>query len=424
MKLKGLMGVLALAGLTAPGLALATNGYFSHGYGMKAKGMAGVGIALPQDTLAAATNPAGMAFVGDRLDVGVDWFRPIRDSEIVPNLAPPVTGSFNGSDQKNFLVPEFGYNKMLGWNMSLGVSVYGNGGMNTNYKDGIPLFGGFPAQRAGVDLMQLFIAPTFAYKINKNHAVGVSLNLAYQRFKAYGLQNFAFPPPFNMSSSPNDVTNNGYDSSTGWGIKLGYTGNLTDAVTVGVTYQSRTRMSKFSDYKGLFAEQGDFDIPENYGVGIAIKATPKLTVAADYQHISYGSIDSVSNSINNMLTGNLLGSDNGPGFGWRDMNVFKLGVSYAWSDKLTLRAGVSTTRQPIPKGETLFNMLAPGVVENHLTLGATWALSPASELTLAYMHAFSKKVKGSNSIPLMGPPFEANLKMYQNSLGIAYGLKF
>lgn len=36
--------------------------------------MAGVGIALPQDAMAAATNPAGMAFVGDRLDVGVDWF--------------------------------------------------------------------------------------------------------------------------------------------------------------------------------------------------------------------------------------------------------------------------------------------------------------------------------------------------------------
>lgn len=424
MKMKRLMGALAIAGVMAPGMALATNGYFSHGYGMKAKGMAGVGIALPQDALAAATNPAGMAFVGDRLDIGVDWFRPIRDSEITPNLAPPVTGSFNGSDQKNFLVPEFGYNKMLGWNMALGVSVYGNGGMNTNYKDGIPLFGGFPARRAGVDLMQLFIAPTFAYKINKNHAVGVSLNLAYQRFKAYGLQNFAFPAPFNMSSSPTDVTNNGYDSSTGWGIKIGYTGNLTDAVTLGATYQSRTRMSKFSDYKGLFAEQGDFDIPENYGIGIAIKATPKLTVAADIQHISYGSIDSISNSINNMLTGNLLGSDNGPGFGWRDMNIFKLGVSYAYSEKLTLRAGVSTTRQPIPKGETLFNMLAPGVVENHLTLGATWAVSPSSELSIAYMHAFSKKVKGSNSIPLMGPPFEANLKMHQDSLGIAYGLKF
>ena len=184
MKLKRLMGVLAVAGFTAPGLALATNGYFSHGYGMKAKGMAGVGIALPQDAMAAATNPAGMAFVGDRLDVGVDWFRPIRDSEIVSpfGVIPGLTGDFSGNGKKNCLVPEFGYNKMLGWNMSLGISVYGNGGMNTTYDNGpapfgggIPLFNGGTGQRTGVNLEQLFIAPTFAYKITKDHAVGVSL---------------------------------------------------------------------------------------------------------------------------------------------------------------------------------------------------------------------------------------------------------
>lgn len=422
MKLNKMMGVLAIAGLTAPGLAMATNGYFSHGYGMKAKGMAGVGIALPQDALAAATNPAGMAFVGDRLDVGVDWFRPIRDAEIVGSVMPPLNINYDGSDQKNFFVPEFGYNKMLGWNMSLGISVYGNGGMNTNYKNGVPLFG---TGRAGVDLSQLFIAPTFAYKINKNHAVGVSLNLAYQRFKAYGLQNFAAMP--GASVSPTDLTNNGYDSSTGWGIRLGYTGKLSDAVTVGATYQSRTRMSKFSDYKGLFAEKGDFDIPENYGIGIAVQATPKLTIAADIQQINYGEIDAISNKVDCFFAGMCqLGGDNGPGFGWRDMTVYKLGASYAWSDKLTLRAGFSTTNQPIPKTQTLFNTLAPGVVENHLTLGATWAVSPTSELTISYMHAYSKKLKGAGSIPLGGgfPGGNVNLKMYQDSLGIAYGMKF
>ena len=301
MKLKKLIGALAAVTLAAPGVALATNGYFSHGYGIKSKGMAGVGIALPQDALAAATNPAGMAFVGDRLDVGVDWFRPIRDSEIVSPFGafPPVTGDFDGSDKKNFFVPEFGYNKMLGWNMALGVSVYGNGGMNTTYANGpapfgggIPAFNGGTGQRTGINLEQLFIAPTFAYKINKNHAVGVTLNLVYQRFRADGLGGFA---PF--STSPMNFTDKGVDTSTGWGVRIGYIGNLTDAVTVGATYQSRTWMSKFSDYKGLFANQGEFDIPENYGIGIAVKATPKLTIAADIQQINYGSIDSVSNPL-------------------------------------------------------------------------------------------------------------------------------
>lgn len=428
MKLKKLIGALAAVTLAAPGMALATNGYFSHGYGIKAKGMAGVGIALPQDALAAATNPAGMAFVGDRLDVGVDWFRPIRDSEIVSPLGavPPFTGDFDGSDKKNFFVPEFGYNKMLGWNMALGVSVYGNGGMNTTYANGpagiggIPAFNGGTGQRTGINLEQLFIAPTFAYKINKNHAVGVSLNLVYQRFRADGLGNFA---PF--SSSPTNFTDKGVDSSTGWGVRIGYTGNLTDAVTVGATYQSRTWMSKFSDYKGLFAEKGDFDIPENYGIGIAVKATPQLTIAADIQQINYGAIDAVSNKVDCFFAGMCqLGANNGPGFGWSDMTVFKLGLSYAYSQNLTLRGGFSTTNQPISKSQTLFNMLAPGVIENHLTLGATWATSPTSEWTVSYMHGFSKKVNGSSSISAGFGSGNANLKMYQDSLGIAYGMKF
>lgn len=49
----------ALCAAALPQSALATNGYFSHGYGVKSQAIAGVGIALPQDGLTAATNPAG-----------------------------------------------------------------------------------------------------------------------------------------------------------------------------------------------------------------------------------------------------------------------------------------------------------------------------------------------------------------------------
>lgn len=413
-----------LAAALAPA-AWATDGYFSHGYGMKAIGMAGVGIALPQDALAAATNPAGMVMVGDRLDVGASWFRPIRGADISDNMFPGVSGSYDGSDSKNFIVPEFGYNRMLGWNMSAGVSVYGNGGMNSDYKNGIPLFN-MTGARTGVDLVQLFIAPTFAYKVTKDHALGVSLNFAYQRFKAQGLGNFTAP---GYSTSSGNVTDQGYDSSTGWGLRLGYTGNLSDAVTVGATYQTKTRMGKFDKYKGLFAEQGGFDIPENYGIGIAVKASPALTLAADVQRINYGKIKSIGNTVDCFFAGMCqLGADNGPGFGWQNMTVYKLGASYAYSKDLTLRAGYSTTSQPIPASQTLFNILAPGVVENHLTLGATWTMANNNELTVGYMHAFKKTVSGSNSIPPGMPPGmgggNANLHMYEDSLGIAYGIKF
>jgi long-chain fatty acid transport protein len=39
-----------------PAVVMGTNGYFSHGVGMKAKGMGGTTAALPQDALAPGTN--------------------------------------------------------------------------------------------------------------------------------------------------------------------------------------------------------------------------------------------------------------------------------------------------------------------------------------------------------------------------------
>jgi long-chain fatty acid transport protein len=272
-------------------------------------------------------------------------------------------------------------------------------------------------------MAQLFIAPTLAWKINETHTVGVSVNLAYQRFEAKGLQNFDNPgaPMPDSSSSKGNVTNRGHDNSYGAGLHLGWIGKVNDSVSLGATYQTKTYMSKFDKYKGLFAEQGDFDVPEQYGVGIAVKANPKLTIAADIQRINYGDVNSVGNSINNLFAGNLLGTNNGAGFAWRDVTAYKLGASYAWDETLTLRAGYNHSSQPIRKSETMFNILAPGVVQDHLTLGATWVLPNKSELSFAYMHAFEKKVNGSGSIPDGYGGGDANLKMYEDSLGIAYG---
>lgn len=408
-----LTSILVLCSASAYG----TNGYFTHGRGVKSQGMGGVGIALAHDTLSIASNPASASWLGDRLDVGTTWFRPDRIADIRGNAM--ADGRYDANETQNFLIPEFGYNHEISDRLSLAVTVYGHGGLNTDYDRPIPLLGN---TRAGVDLAQAFITPTLSWKLNEKHSIGVSLNIAYQRFEASGLQNFDDPA---FSSAPGYVTNRGHDHSYGAGVQIGWQGHLTEALTVGASYQSRTYMTEFDDYKGLFAEKGGFDIPATYGVGISVKATPKLTIAAEIQRIEYGEVDSVGEfSLSTLLAGNALGADNGPGFGWRDVNVYKLGVSHKWSQSLTLRAGYDHVTQPIRRGETLFNMLAPGVVRNHFTLGATWSLNKNSEVSFAYMHAFNEKVKGYNSIPQGFGGGEVDLQMSQHALGIAYGRKF
>lgn len=411
-KLLPLLAVFAASG------ANATDGYFAHGYGVKSQGMGGVGIALPQDALAAAANPAGLGLVGDRFDVGATWFRPAREAEVTGNASPSNNGTFKGNETQDFIIPEIGYNRVITPEVTLGVSVYGNGGMNTDYNKKIPLLG---TTHPGIDLAQLFIAPTATWKVTPANTIGVSLNLAYQRFKAKGIQNF---DNASYSNAPGKVTNKGYDSSYGAGIHIGWIGQLNDTVTLGATYQSKTYMSKFDKYKGLFAEDGDFDVPASYGVGIAVKATPALTLAADVERIEYSDVNSVGNPISNLTVKGLkLGTKKGGGFGWEDVTAVKLGASYAWNETLTLRAGYNHSSQPIPERETFFNILAPGVVQDHVTLGATYVLPNKSELSFSYMHAFEDKVHGSGSIPASFGGGESNLKMYEDSLGVAYGWK-
>lgn len=424
MKGNVVLALAVAAAVAAPG-AFATNGYFMHGYGIKAQGMGGAGVAYSQDALAAATNPAGMVMVGNRFDLGLSVFQPNRDTSITaPN---PTATSYDPNKDDLFFIPEFGYNKMLNSSSSFGVSVYGNGGMNTSYKTPIALFSnsaGANATNAGVDLMQLFIAPTMAWKLSNDHAVGVSVNFAYQRFKATGLQNFA--NAF-QSSSPGNVTDRGYDDATGWGARIGWTGKLSPAVTVGATYQTETNMSKFDKYAGLFAEQGNFDIPSTYAVGIAVKATPATVVAFDIQEIKYTDSKAVSNPLGPDTGGvlnNTLGTNNGAGFGWEDITVFKLGVSHEVNPNLTVRAGWNHGDQPIPASQTFFNLLAPGVMEDHITLGATWKLGKNEEMSAMFMHALNNKVNGSGSIPANFGGGEANLEMDQNLLGITYGKTF
>ena len=329
----------------------------------------------------------------------------------------------------------FGYNRMIDPTrpdptLAIGVSVYGNGGLTTDYPAGNFNCGGGPANalcgagRLGVDLLQLVVAPTVSYKASEQHRIGASLLLGYQRLKATGLHAFdnapGFPP---FTSAPGRVTNNGYDRATGLGFRVGWQGHLGQDLSVGATYSSKINVSRFDKYSGLFAEQGDFDIPANYSLGVAWMPGA-WTVAFDWVHIAYSKVPAVGNSSGALAP---LGADNGPGFGWRDVNVAKLGVAYRGFAGVTLRAGWNHGSNPIQSQDVTFNILAPGVVQDHATLGFTVDLGKGSEITDAWMVAPRKSVAGSSlfdSVLGAGPGGHERISMKQQSLGLAWAQKF
>ena len=442
----------AVALTTLPATVFATNGYFMIGWGAKASAMGGAGVAYPQDGMAAAYNPAGMTEVGEaRLDATLELFRPPRAVYHNSGLIPADVRS------KDDLFPIPAIGAVLSdpsTPIAMGMAIVG-AGAGTNYAQSRgnlfdPNLTNAAYSRAGVFLMQMQMLPSMAYRWNENHSVGATLVIAMQTFRAFGLEAFG---DLGFTTNTEGLTNRGYDWSFGWGYRLGWLGKFMDKkLNVGLNYAPRVNMQKFNRYNGLFAEHGEFDIPENYALGLAYKLTPKSTVAFDVMRILYNDINSIGNPGPNVAVpsdfntigpcgisaanpGGLdsvspecnLGGDYGMGFGWKNQIVYKLGADYKYRKDLTLRAGVNYGTATIPEDQVLFNFLAPATVQKHITFGATWTLANKDDLSLGFMHAFKNTIKGPTAFGPGGKIVDgsnASISMSQTSLSIAYGLKF
>jgi len=400
----------------------ATDGYFGVGYGAQNKGLAGAGTAWYKNSLING-NPAGNVFLGQQYNVGFEFFNPNRQYTITgtPSGSPNTMGLTPGtveSGSKLFLEPSLGANWMINNKSSFSATLFGNGGMNTNYKT--QTFYDPSSQSTGINLAQMFLGLTYSGKIAEKHSLGVTALVVYQYFSAKGVASFA-----QMSQAQAKVSGNGTDNSTGLGIKLGYMGQLANGLTLGVNYQPKITMSKFSKYAGLFAEQGNFDIPSNWSAGLAYEFTKEWAVLADYKRINYSGVKSVSNSFNPMTLATApLGSNNGPGFGWQDINIYKVGVEFSGINGWTLRGGYSHSDQPIPSSQTLFNILAPATIQDHLTLGFSKKIGKTrNSVHAALVYALPASVKGYNPLDYTGngiPNQTINLKMNQLELEFAF----
>jgi long-chain fatty acid transport protein len=347
---------------------------------------------------------------------------------------------------------------------ALGFAAIG-AGLATNYNQALPPgeasyffnFNGGASNEVGVSLIQMQILPSIAMEILDGHSFGFSISMAAQVFRAYGLESFETSATgLGYAQSDQNLTNNGPDWSYGMGWRVGYLGQFFDErMSIGLNYAAEVNMSEFNRYSNLFAQHGDFDIPENYGIGIMLSVIPRTHIAFDIMRINYSDVVSVGNpgpyafdssEFNPLCPGAdtpdcKLGGDLGLGFGWRDQTVYKIGVDFAVTDSYIQRAGWNYGEAPVPPDQVLFNMLAPGVTENHLMLGGTWETSgkdfltqflgaKKAELTWNYVHAFANTVAGPTTFYPggAGAPNDgstnAAISLAIDTFGVSYGAKW
>ncbi len=461
-------GLLATVTLGFSGGAMATNGYFTHGVGAQSKGMAGTGIGSNADmgAIMTASNPALGVFVADDWEAGLSFFSPRRSYEASSQSSNGLPIDLGGgvflpthsiasgkidSSSEWFPIPYVAKNWSLANDANVTLAFYGRGGMNTDWDDsnasatsyfcgGDPTVpeppatgpGPFCAGNAGVDLSQAFLNVNYSAKVGDNFSWGIGPVLGFQMFEAKGVQ--TFQAVTNTLATTGDITqvtsltDNGHDTSFGFGFAAGLWWGISDAVSVGLSYQSKLSMGEFDDYSDLFAEDGGFDIPSSIKGGISFVASDELRINVDIEHTAFGEVDAVGNPMANLFACNLLplggtsaepclGGAQGAGFGWDDMTTYKLGLEWQYDAANILRFGYSHGEQPIQSADVLFNILAPGVMEQHITFGWTRNRPNGHQFTVSFMYAPENDVSG---VSAFDPAQTIELSMSQFELEFAY----
>ncbi len=468
-----LLSSLAL-GLVIPLNSYATNGYFLIGFGAKSRAMGGTGVAYNMGGMASAFNPASMIESSNSAELGAEFFRPkmgiYHDSGLMG-----ITNE--GSNHDKFIIPSMGVTYKWNDKVTVGAAMIG-AGMKTEFnqttnnnactnertkpladQQACPptvfnILNDLASNEAGVELYQVQMLPSIAYRLDKKHTVGATFVIAGQYFRAEGLEDFGAAgftaagtissgtPEENLASSRLGLTGVGFSHAFGVGYRVGWLSSLyDDKLKIGINYSARVDMNKFSRYSQLFAEQGDFDIPENYTLGIAYKFTPDLVASFDIQRIAYADVKSIGNpgpnaavpsDLNPLCPGAdtldcKLGGENGMGFGWTDMKIYKVGVDWKYNEKISFRGGFNYGEAPIKNDQVLFNLLAPATVEKHFTIGAEYKFNKDYELSVNYMHAFRNTITGPTAFGVGGATVtgsNAAISMYQDTLGATLAIKF
>jgi len=449
------LGLFALSGA-----AMATNGYFTHGVGTESKGMAGTGVGsnAAHGPIIVASNPALGVFAEDNWEVGLSAFSPMRDYEATQSFVQGNFGAFSigagkfESSSEWFPIPYLAKNWRLGEDKAVSFLFYGRGGMNTDWDDsnasatslacdpfGAAVVSGpgpFCSGEAGVDLSQAFLTVNLSGKAGDNFAWGIGPVFAVQSFEAKGVAAFT---PFTKTFAASilsgggpvpatSLSNNGHDVATGFGAAAGIWWAMGSSVSAGLSYTSKMSMGEFDDYSDLFAEDGGFDIPASTRFGISFAGNDDVRFNVDIEHTEFSDVASVGNSLTNIAacpTAGLGGTDlesclggkNGAGFGWEDMTTYKFGIQWTPNDTTAYRFGYSYGEQPIQEIDVLFNILAPGVMEQHFTFGLTKRNLNGGAWNFSLMYAPTKTVTGPN---MFDPTQEIELKMSQFEFEVSY----
>jgi long-chain fatty acid transport protein len=455
-----------LVALVLSPLTFATNGMNMEGYGPVATGMGGASFAYDNGNAAVINNPATLSLMEEaaRLEVALGLLGP-------DITATSPNGSPADSSATSFFMPAFGYTRRAN-DFVYGFAVFGQGGMGCEYDPDSWRGLGFDlVNRTEVSVGRAIIP--VAYRVNDRLHLGATADFVWagmdlqmamsgpqffdlvdpnqQNFgRASGslVQGFSqmmmtLPAGTNVDYAYFNFSNSSAftGEAKGYGVagKLGLTYQVSEAVTFGLTYHSKTDLGDLDAPGNSLAFQlnipgmgampqalqgtirvDEFEWPAMLGAGIAYRPSADWLLVADLRQVFWADVMSqfsMNFTADNdpAVNGNFAGAvmDSVLYQDWDDQTIIQLGAAYHVTPKLTLRGGYNYGSNPVPS--RFLNCLFPAIMKSHITGGFGYAMDDRNSIDVSVAYAPEVEITSGYGV---------TVSHSQLNLQIMYGRRF
>ena len=404
----GIAGVLALGNAQASGFQLKENS-------VKATGRAAAGSAAAEgDTSVVVNNPAAMTTFEENA-VQVDLHAIDLSFEFegggVDAFGQPLQGGNGGDPGHLAAVPAMSAVFPIGDSgVTLGAMVGAPFGLATDYEPGWT--GRYHALESDVRIIDL----TLSASLDVNEYISVGGGFIFERAEvtlsnaidfgsavcAPSAATGGLPPPFCLPLGGNvygPQQNDGMVEVSGDDTGIGFIGGIylrpTERLSLGLSHRTEIdhELEGTADFTvppevspilavgapGQYLDTGvtaDLTTPSITTLSAVYQATDRLALMADASLTGWDSLRSIDIDFENTQP------TSSEAYAWSDSMFYSVGGEWDFSDAFTFRAGVGFDETPTNDAHRTPRL--PDDDRKWFSLGATWAMSDALEISAAY----------------------------------------
>jgi hypothetical protein len=268
--------------------------------------------------------------------------------------------------------------------------------VNWQYSDELAMNSFDPVMSSGtLGLERRLVSPGLLHRLNDNQIVGVSAVFVTQSYgvSRLGMQSYNQSLPTNLRSTIYDPYQ---ETGYGAGVNLALSSEITDGVTLDAGFQSRINMNEFANYRGVYSQPADLDIPARARLGLAFQASDKSWLNVSVERVLYSEVGAFASQ---NLPGrflSLLGDSTSPSFSWDDLTVYSVGWAWADNKGTSWHMDFSSRSQPSPSSRILSQAIDADMAQNAMTIGYSRRMSMTSRFNVNAAYAPAEYAFGGN----------------------------